>query len=356
MKWFKHSVHARSEHGTEDILRCHGPAGIGIYWCLLEMLARDTEHFRLRIAGVSAEADERFEQARADAGRQPPAHHLYRVDLLAKTLNTDTETIVAVIALGVSEGLFDRDLWQTYSVLHSPGFSLQADEYTRRLRRSSQRSDSGGLRRDPTQETLHDAAESLGTDSAQARREEMREEEKKTKPPASRAAVHISATAERATPPHGVLHKNNTRQDLDRLLLRCRMLVADWNRRNRRDFELRLSRAKLRRLTGGDPAWRQHLCYESMNLTHGGSTFQDVILRALWLMLEASRSRPITDQFAWLWSCIHGSRDSPPWVHRPTPAEESRPCGRRQSRGEGEFQTIGEILARRTSADGGSHR
>ena len=356
MKWFKHSVHARSEHGTEDILRCHGPAGIGIYWCLLEMLARDTEHFRLRIAGVNAEADERFEQARSDAGRQPPARHLYRVDLLARTLNTDTETIIAVIALGVSEGLFERDLWQTYSVLHSPGFCRQADEYTRRLRRSSHRSDSGGPGRGPTPETLHEAVESLGTDSAHGAIEEMREEKRKIQPPASRSGVHISATPERAAPPHGVLNMNDTTQDLDRLLLRCRMLVADWNRHNGRDFELRLSRVKLRRLTGGDPLWRQRLCYESMNLTHGGSTFQDVILRALWLMLEASRSRPITDQFAWLWSCIHGTRDSPPWVHRPTAAEESRPRGRRQSRGEGEFQTIGEILARRTSADGGSHR
>ena len=134
MKWFKHSVHARSEHGIEDILRCHGPAGIGIYWCLLEMLAKDTERFRLRIAGISAEADERFEQARTKDFSRCPADHLYRIDLLARTLNTEPERIIAVVSLGVSEGLFDRDLWLTYSILHSPGFCHQADEYTRRLR------------------------------------------------------------------------------------------------------------------------------------------------------------------------------------------------------------------------------
>ena len=110
----------------------------------------------------------------------------------------------------------------------------------------------------------------------------------------------------------------------------------------------------MRRLTGGDPLWRERVCYESMNLTHGGSSFEDVILRALWLMLESSRSRPIGDQFAWLWSCIHGTGESPPWVHRPTPAEESRPRSRRLPQAESEFRTIGELLARRTSSDGGS--
>jgi hypothetical protein len=333
MRWFKHSVHARSEHGIEDILRCHGPAGIGIYWCLLEMLARDTEQFRLRIAGISPGADERFEQARARGAC--PARHLYRLDLLAKTLNTESGTIIDVIALGVSLGLFDRSLWHTYSILHSPGFSDQADEYTRRLRKSRPEASPAS-----SSENLAETPESLLTHSEKLPPEEKRAEEKndKTKPPAAPSGASFVKTTD----------------EVDALLRRCSLLVADWNRRNHREFELRLSRGRLRRLLGGDPRWRERICYESMNLTHGGTSFQNVILRAVWLMLESSRSRPIGDQFAWLWSCIHGSRDSPPWVHRPTAAEESRPQSRRRAQTQNEFQTIAQLLALNSSADGGS--
>lgn len=338
MKWFKHSVHARSEHGTEDILRCYGPAGIGIYWCLLEMLARDTERFRLRIAGVSPEADERFAQARRGPGREPPANLLYRIDLLATTLNTDAETILAVVSLGVSEGLFDQQLWDSYCVLHSPAFCMQADEYTRRLRRSRQ----SIAPPDPAAETLPTTSESLRTIAGNIVEEETREEERRKE-------------KQQQTPLSGGQQCMESTNDAERLLLRCTMLVADWNRKNRRAFELRLSQKALRRLMGGDPAWRQRVCYESMNLTHGGTTFPDVLLRAVWLMLEASRHKPIGDQFAWLWSCLHGTRDSPPWVHRPTAAEE-RHGEERPAAGEQEFRTIGELLALQTSVAGGSSR
>lgn len=334
MKWFKHSVHARSEHGTEDILRSYGPAGIGIYWCLLEMLARDTEHFRLRISGISADADERFERVRNGARHEAPAHHLYRIDLLARTLNTEPAAILEVISLGLSEGLFDRDLWQLYCILHSPGFSRQADEYTRRLRRSRQEGET--RRSDPSTETLPTAPESLRRTSENISEEQIREEEKKEqKPPSGGQSCTIGP------------------DDIERLLMRLSVFVADWNRRNRREFQLRLDRTRLARLFGGDVSWRKRVCYESMNLTYGGRTLQDVIHRAVWLMLEASRQRPIGDQFAWLWSCIHGRADSPPWVHRPTAAEESRPRTR-PGRSDEEFRTIGELLALRTSANGGS--
>ena len=340
MKWFKHSIHARSEHGTEDILRCYGPAGIGVYWCLLEMLARDAERFRLRIAGVSAEADERFEQARRGPGREPPADHLYRIDLLARTLNTDAELVLAVVSLGVSEGLFDQELWEGYSVLYSPAFCTQADEYTRRLLRSRQQPGSP----DPSAETLRTTPESLRTTAVQVTEEERREEESGRE------------EREKQQPPsRGGQHCTESPDDADRLLLRLTMLVADWNRKNRRAFELKLTRTALLRLMGGDPVWRQRVCYESMNLTHGGTTFPDVLLRAVWLMLEASRQKPIGDQFAWLWSCVHGTRDSPPWVHRPTAAEERHPRGR-PAAGEQGFRTIGELLALQSSVDGGTSR
>ena len=350
MKWFKHSVHARSEHGTEDILRCQGPAGLGIYWCLLEMLARDTEQFRMRIAGISSEADERFEGERSRG--LCPARHLYRIDLLAKTLNTEPDRIVDVISLGSSLGLFDRELWRLYSILHSPGFCDQADEYTRRLRRGPSRPEDGAIQEDPSTETLTETPESLRSCHDNPGPEEKREEENRREPPVLEAPL---TSVKPSHPPPGGFG-GNTAHDVDALLRRCTLLVADWNRRNRRAFELRLGRPGLRRLLGGDPRWRDRVSFETINLTHGGPTFEDVVLRGVWLMLEASRRSRIGDQFAWLWSCIHGTRGSPPWVHRLTAEEEHRPRLRQRAEAEGEFTTIAEFLAQRSSSEGGSCR
>ena len=76
---------------------------------------------------------------------------------------------------------------------------------------------------------------------------------------------------------------------------------------------------------GGDAAHKLLVCREASNLTGGKPDFPGLVIRALNLMLEASKKQRIQNPFGWVWSCLHGTPEGkPPWVHLLTAPEEAR--------------------------------
>jgi len=105
-----------------------------------------------------------------------------------------------------------------------------------------------------------------------------------------------------------------------------REIIREWNEREKSSIHWTPTRDELKKLFyGGDAAHKLRVCREASNLTGGKPDFPGLVIRALNLMLEASKKQRIQNPFGWVWSCLHGTPEGkPPWVHLLTAPEEAR--------------------------------
>ena len=108
-----------------------------------------------------------------------------------------------------------------------------------------------------------------------------------------------------------------------------RQAILRWNEREQVRIEWFPTDVDLRKLFyGGEMSHKLRLAREGMNLMRGRLDYPGLVLRALNLMLEASRKQRIQNPFGWTWSCLHGTPEGlPPWVHLPTALEEEHRNG-----------------------------
>jgi len=145
MKWFHHECTAKHDPKLQMLGEEQGAEGLGVYWGLLEEIGHHSDTFHIKITGVSAECDHASADANLDregsivslrvsAGDKVP---IMTLKLLARLLFTTEKRLRAVIEKSVEVGLFDEARWRTSRLLYSPAFEHRADNYTRRLRRNT---------------------------------------------------------------------------------------------------------------------------------------------------------------------------------------------------------------------------
>ena len=109
MRWFSHDSDAHDDIKLRRLLRQQGPEGYGLFWLMVEILAKEGN------GGV-------------DLKRYPLAD-------LAKDFYTEPEKLQKCIALMAEEGLFDKDKLKL-GIVHSPTLERRADTYTKRTKRN----------------------------------------------------------------------------------------------------------------------------------------------------------------------------------------------------------------------------
>ena len=93
MRWFSHDSDAHDDIKLRRLLRQQGPEGYGLFWLMVEVLAKEGN------GGVELK-------------RYPLAD-------LAKDFYTEPEKLQKCIALMAEEGLFDKDKLKL-GIVHSP--------------------------------------------------------------------------------------------------------------------------------------------------------------------------------------------------------------------------------------------
>lgn len=281
MKWFHHECAAKHDPKLQTLGAQHGAEGLGIFWGLLEEIGQHSDTFHVKISGVSTIADRTFEEILLDDAKAPPelAHGhgatgsipRFPLKILAKILFTSPQKLERVIQSAVEIGLFERKVWQEYSILHSQAFERRADDYTRRVhrRQSALRTLSGGAR------------DELGEQAANVLPDETRKDTEEIKKEQNRPGSPV-ATAE-----------------LGAQMLEFRRVLAEWNRCHVTAFSWNPTEAELERIFHG-----------SIAAGHG-----ELVVQALKLMLETSERRRIANPAGWIWSCLHGSAEGTgPWI------------------------------------------
>jgi hypothetical protein len=108
MRWFSHDTDAHDDIKLRRVLRKFGPEGYGLFWLLIEILAKEGN------GGI-------------DIKRYPIAD-------LAGDFYTDPLILQKVIDLMVEEGLFDGEKLKR-GFIYSPSLENRADTYTKRTKR-----------------------------------------------------------------------------------------------------------------------------------------------------------------------------------------------------------------------------
>jgi hypothetical protein len=301
MKWFHHECAAKHDPKLQTLGAQHGAEGLGIFWGLLEEIGQHSETFHLKISGVSAIADRTFEEILLDEGKAPPELGQGRIHLrsvprfplkiLAKILFTTPQKLERVVQSAVEIGLFERGVWQEYSILHSQAFERRADDYTRRVHRrhTGIRTASGqdpDQRGEPSGEWPK-AADNVLPAQTDKDTEEMKKEQ-------NRADASLTAA------------------DLRHCIAQFRAVLAEHNHSRVNPFSWNPTEAELERLfLGGDERHKEALC----RAWGGTFSYPELVVRALKVMLESSERRRIANPAGWLWACLHGSADGAgPWI------------------------------------------
>ena len=108
MRWFSHDSDAHDDIKLRRVLRKYGPEGYGLFWLLIEILAKEGN------GGI-------------DVKRYPLSD-------LAADFYTDTAKLQRCLNLMVEEGLFCGDKLKA-GLLYSPSLERRADTYTKRTKR-----------------------------------------------------------------------------------------------------------------------------------------------------------------------------------------------------------------------------
>jgi hypothetical protein len=352
MKWFQHECSSKHDPMLHLLAEEFGAEGWGVYWGLLEEIGHHSDTYHIKVTGASATADQAYVDAllhgkgptvsvHAPAGASIP---MVGLGVLARQLFTTEERLLGIIEKLVALGILDRFKWDTYGLLYSSGFEQRADVYTRRRRRSTDtvRTDFEQCP-DSVRTLVEHTPDSVRTDCEQVpdnvplqhttEQEELqnkKEEEivKEKKLCSIRAVSELSTVYPQScdceSPEDAVLVPSA--EQCTEVCGEFRRIIREWNEHEKTRIDWVPTHGELMKLVyGGDPSRKLWLCRQALHLTGGKPDFPGLVLRALNLMLEASKKQRIQNPFGWVWSCIHGTPEGlPPWVHLQTASEEAR--------------------------------
>ncbi len=342
MKWFHHECSAKHDPKLQTLGASFGSEGLGFYWGLLEEIGQHSDTFHMKITGLSLEADNSFREFLRNPAGLPENPFAGGTDtariptlpgkVLSRILFTTTKRLQAVIDLAAELGLFHEEKWKRFNVLYSPSFEHRADDYTRRQRRSSDfvRTDSEHSPDNVPRVSEQSKDIILAKTGRVLLEQNKKQKDNRSRPERDMLVCSVPDQSDLST-----LHQHKLPKD-DPFLLHpservfqeyCnhyRDTVHKWNHTHRNEIDLLLSKKELQKLfCGGDPHHKLSICYQALNLQGEKTTYPELVLRALRLMLRASQRTRIVNPFGWLWTCLHGNGDgTTPWVQLLTPEEE----------------------------------
>jgi hypothetical protein len=207
MRWFQHKSSAKSDSQLQRLGHKFGPAGPGIYWGVLEELAKLEAGFQVKLLDISTESDERFLHlldSPPDAnpfGTQSSVHAIPILPPgpLVAMLFTTRELLGEVLDYCASLHLFDRHKWEEYGVVYSPALAEMAAPYTERMARVAKRRErKTGAGEEETcahtvRTTFEQSSENVPPDQIETK---IRLDQKKDKPKRPGVINNLSTTAE----------------------------------------------------------------------------------------------------------------------------------------------------------------
>ena len=327
MKWFRHDSTLIYDPAYRSLGDKLGAEGLGIYLGVVAYIACHCEEFQVKILDAQERSPKESEDNSKEStkiredigGNDKDSHRIPRVHLkdLGKILFATRKKLLRTIEVCVNIGLFDRSKWRDSAILCSPRLAADHEQYTKRQEknRNRVRTVSGHT---PEKVALQE----------QVQEQEDIQEQKQVQEQKDLAVMLKSALN---------VEKLSTSDSQDTLVPRVsddeikafrRLVVEDireWNHEGTEIFDWTPTELEVcRLLRGGDREHKLWLCYQSMNLLGGDSSYPQVVRRAVGMMLQASLKKRITNPYGWLWTCLHGNAGgTSPWVQLATLEEES---------------------------------
>jgi Domain of unknown function (DUF4373) len=342
MKWFHHECAARYDSKLQILGSMYGAEGIGIYWGLLEEIGRHSDTFHLKVIGIDAEIDQSSEKMieKKPEKRQGLTSVPYLpIKILAKNLFAQPKRVSLVINTAAEIGLFDLHKWNEFNVLYSQSFEQRADDYTRRIQRTTNKNrtssehsmDNIRTGSEQTTGTLRSLSENVHIET-EAKAEKELETDMHARDKSDSKKNEITYEQLKNEPYLVELDEKGFQEY-------CQMFrtkIVKWNEEHRNKFNWNPADDELRKIfLGGTHERKVSMCYDAYKILHEKIHYPELVIRALHLMLKASEKTRITNPFGWLWTCLHGNGDgTTPWVQLLTADEESN---------------IGNILRKRTT-------
>jgi hypothetical protein len=353
MKWFHHECAARYDSKLQILGSHFGAEGIGIYWGLLEEIGQHSDTFHLKVIGVNEEIDRTFSKILKSSTESQQNYFMIPsrttnipilpIKILSRNLFASPKRVIQVIQTAAEIGLFDLQKWSEFNVLYSQSFEQRADDYTRRLQRTTNK-----MRTDSEPSTDNVRTQSEETPNAlQSKSDKVH--------PETEAKAETKLDKELETDMHARDKSDSKKNEITYEQLKSepylveldetgfqeycqtfRKKIVKWNEEHRNKFNWNPADDELHKIfLGGTHDRKVSMCYDAYKILHEKIHYPELVLRALQLMLKASEKTRIANPFGWLWTCLHGNGDgTTPWVQLLTAAEESN---------------IGNILRKRTT-------
>ena len=352
MKWFHHECAARYDSKLQILGSHFGAEGIGIYWGLLEEIGQHSDTFHLKVIGVNEEIDRTFSKKLKSSTESQQNYFMILskatnipilpIKILSRNLFASPKRVIQVIQTAAEIGLFDLQKWSEFNVLYSQSFEQRADDYTRRLQRTTNKirtdsepsTDNVRTQSEETPNTLQSKSDKVHPET-EAKAETKPDKELET----DMHARDKSYSKNEIT--YEQLKSEPYLVELDEVGFQeyCqtfRKKIVKWNEEHRNKFNWNPADDELHKIfLGGTHDRKVSMCYDAYKILHEKIHYPELVLRALQLMLKASEKTHIANPFGWLWTCLHGNGDgTTPWVQLLTANEESN---------------IGNILRKRTT-------
>jgi len=343
MKWFHHECAARHDPKLQILGSKYGAEGIGIYWGLLEEIGQHSDTFHLKVIGVDDTIDQKYSEILQNSEKSQEVLSnlpfnltcipILPLKILSRNLFTSPKRVMLVIQTAAAIGLFNLQKWSEFNVLYSQSFEQRADDYTRRIQRTSNKSrtDSeqppNNVRTQPEESPNTLQSESDNVHSETETKAEAKQERD------SEINMHARDKIDLKNEPYLVDLDDEGLQQYNRMF---RSKIVQWNEEHRNKFNWNPSDDELHKVfLGGTHDRKVSMCYDAYKILHEKIHYPELVLRALQLMLKASEKTRIANPFGWLWTCLHGNGDgTTPWVQLLTADEESK---------------VGTILRKRTT-------
>jgi hypothetical protein len=353
MKWFHHECAARYDSKLQILGSKHGAEGIGIYWGLLEEIGQHSDTFHLKVISVDEEIDQTFSKFLQNSKESQQKYFatvitatnipILPIKILARNLFTSHKRVIQVIQTAAEIGLFNLQKWAEFNVLYSQSFEQRADDYTRRLQRTTNKvrtdsepsTDNVRPQSEETPNTLRSLSENVHTET------ETKAETETKKELETDMHARDKSESKKNEIDYELLKNEPYLVELDETGFQeyCWMFrskIVKWNEEHRNKFNWNPADDELHKIfLGGTLDRKVSMCYDAYKILHEKIHYPELVIRALQLMLKASEKTRIANPFGWLWACLHGNGDgTTPWVQLLTAAEESN---------------VGSILRKRTT-------
>jgi len=352
MKWFHHECAARYDSKLQILGSHFGAEGIGIYWGLLEEIGQHSDTFHLKVIGVNEEIDKTFSKILKSSTESQQNYFMIPskatnipilpIKILSRNLFASPKRVIQVIQTAAEIGLFDLQKWSEFNVIYSQSFEQRADDYTRRLQRTTNKirtdsepsTDNVRTQSEEIPNTLRSLSGNVHIDT-EAKAETKPDKELETDMHArdtSESKNEITYEQLKSEPYLVELDENGFQEYCQTF----RKKIVKWNEEHRNKFNWNPADDELHKIfLGGTHDRKVSMCYDAYKILHEKIHYPELVLRALQLMLKASEKTRIANPFGWLWTCLHGNGDgTTPWVQLLTADEESN---------------IGNILRKRTT-------